>query len=109
MRLSRTSTNMLRVAVGVTLAFIYIPLIVVAIYAFNGGSTFQWPPESLTTHWFGTAIDNQGARDAGPPRRAVDVGQGRRGGDGDRPRPRHTRVAGRLAPRLLRPRDGFLP
>src|SRR3954463_16623013 len=64
MRLSRTSRNMLRVAVGVTLAFIYIPLIVVAIYAFNAGSTFQWPPDGLTTDWFGTAIDNQGARDA---------------------------------------------
>ena len=55
---------MLRVAVGVTLAFIYIPLIVVAIYAFNAGSTFHWPPEGLTTDWFGTAIDNPGARDA---------------------------------------------
>ena len=64
MRLSRTSQNLLRLAVGITLAFIYIPLIVIAIYAFNGGNTFQWPPESLTTHWFGDAIDNQGARDA---------------------------------------------
>ena len=64
MRLSRTSRNLLRVCVGITLAFIYIPLVVVAIYAFNGGQTLQWPPESLTTHWFGTAIDNRGARDA---------------------------------------------
>ena len=55
---------MLGVGVGVTLAFIYIPLIVIAIYAFNGGTTLKWPLESVTTEWFGKAIENQGARDA---------------------------------------------
>jgi putative spermidine/putrescine transport system permease protein len=50
--------------VFITLAFIYIPLIVIAIYAFNGGNSLQWPPPSLTTEWFGQAIDNSGARDA---------------------------------------------
>jgi putative spermidine/putrescine transport system permease protein len=55
---------MLGLGVGVTLAFIYIPLIVIAIYAFNGGTTLSWPLESVTTEWFGKALDNQGARDA---------------------------------------------
>jgi putative spermidine/putrescine transport system permease protein len=55
---------MLGLGVGVTLAFIYIPLVVIAIYAFNGGTTLSWPLESVTTEWFGKAIDNQGARDA---------------------------------------------
>jgi putative spermidine/putrescine transport system permease protein len=64
MRLSRTTENLLRVGVWITLAFIYIPLIVVAIYAFNGGTTFKWPLESLTTEWFPKAFENQGARDA---------------------------------------------
>jgi putative spermidine/putrescine transport system permease protein len=64
MRLSRGTRNVLRVGVGITLAFIYIPLIVIGIYAFNGGLTLEWPPPSLTTKWFGEAIDNQGARDA---------------------------------------------
>jgi putative spermidine/putrescine transport system permease protein len=64
MRLSRPTRNLLRAGVGVTLAFIYIPLIVIAIYAFNGGTTLVWPPESLTTEWFPKAIENQGARDA---------------------------------------------
>jgi putative spermidine/putrescine transport system permease protein len=50
--------------VFVTLAFIYIPLIVIAVYAFNGGTSLKWPPPHLTTEWFGQAIDNQGARDA---------------------------------------------
>jgi putative spermidine/putrescine transport system permease protein len=64
MRVSRRSQNLLRAGVGVTLAFIYIPLIVIAIYAFNGSTTLEWPPSNLTLHWFGDAINNAGARDA---------------------------------------------
>jgi putative spermidine/putrescine transport system permease protein len=64
MRLSRRARILLRIGVGITLAFIYIPLILIAIYAFNGGNTLQWPPPSLTTHWFGVAIRNHGVRDA---------------------------------------------
>jgi putative spermidine/putrescine transport system permease protein len=64
MTFSRRSRNLLRIGVGVTLTFIYIPLIVIAIYAFNGATTLEWPPSSLTFHWFGKAIQNQGARDA---------------------------------------------
>jgi putative spermidine/putrescine transport system permease protein len=64
MRLSTTTRNFLRGGVAITLAFIYIPLIVIAIYAFNGGNSLAWPPPSLTTEWFSQAIDNQGARDA---------------------------------------------
>jgi putative spermidine/putrescine transport system permease protein len=64
MRLSPATRNLLRGGVFITLAFIYIPLIVITIYAFNGGNSLEWPPPSLTTHWFGDAIDNPGARDA---------------------------------------------
>ncbi len=64
MTLSHYTRNLLRVGVGITLAFIYIPLIVIAIYAFNGGNSLAWPPPDLTTKWFGEAIDNTGARDA---------------------------------------------
>jgi putative spermidine/putrescine transport system permease protein len=64
MTLSHSTRNLLRVGVGITLAFIYIPLIVIAIYAFNGGNSLAWPPPDLTTKWFGQAIDNTGARDA---------------------------------------------
>jgi len=55
---------MLRIGVGVTLAFIYIPLIVIAIYAFNGGGTLKWPIETFTTEWFPKAFENDGAREA---------------------------------------------
>ena len=64
MRLSPATRNFLRAGVAVTLAFIYLPLFVIAVYAFNGGNSLAWPPDSLTTEWFGKAIDNSGARDA---------------------------------------------
>src|SRR5918996_1253356 len=64
MRLSRRSQWLLRVAVAVGLAFIYIPLIVIAIYAFNSSTTLEWPPPGLTFDWIGKAFDNEGARDA---------------------------------------------
>jgi putative spermidine/putrescine transport system permease protein len=64
MRLSRRSRILLRVGVGITLAFIYVPLIVIAIYAFNDDRTLQWPPPALTLDWFPKAFENEGARDA---------------------------------------------
>jgi putative spermidine/putrescine transport system permease protein len=64
MRLSPATRNFLRGGVAITLAFIYLPLVVIAIYAFNGGSSLEWPPPSFTAHWFGDAIQNSGARDA---------------------------------------------
>jgi len=50
--------------VVVTLAFIYIPLLVIVLYAFNESRLLQWPPPGLTLEWFGKALDNTGARDA---------------------------------------------
>ena len=64
MRLSRGSNVLLRVGVGLTLAFIYVPLIVIAIYAFNASTTLAWPPPGFTLAWFGEAVDNPGAREA---------------------------------------------
>ena len=64
MRVSGTSAWMLRAGVAVTLAFIYVPLIVIAIYAFNSGTTLAWPPDGLTLDWFDRALQNTGARDA---------------------------------------------
>jgi putative spermidine/putrescine transport system permease protein len=64
MRLSARSQWLLRAGVGLTLAFIYIPLAVITLYAFNESRLLQWPPPGLTLDWFGKAFDNQGARDA---------------------------------------------
>src|SRR4051794_24210771 len=64
MTLSPKYRNLLRIGVGITLAFIYIPLLVIAIYAFNGGTTLKWPLDSVTTKWFSEAIHDSAARDA---------------------------------------------
>jgi putative spermidine/putrescine transport system permease protein len=40
------------------LGFIYLPLIVLAIYAFNSSRIQVWPPTSLTLHWFFEAAAN---------------------------------------------------
>src|SRR5438876_10238645 len=64
MRLSRRSKVLLRVAVGVTLAFIYVPLMVIVIYAFNSSNVLEWPPPGFTTHWFSQAFQDSGPRDA---------------------------------------------
>jgi putative spermidine/putrescine transport system permease protein len=63
-RLSKRAALLLRLAVGVGLAFIYIPLIVLAIYAFNASNILEWPPPGLTLDWFPKAIEDQSARDA---------------------------------------------
>jgi putative spermidine/putrescine transport system permease protein len=55
---------MLRAGVGATLAFIYIPLAVVFVYAFNESRLLEWPPPGLTLEWFGKAFESEGARDA---------------------------------------------
>ncbi len=64
MRLSRRSTNLLRIAVGVGLGFIYIPLIVIAIYAFNASNLLEWPPPGLTLDWFPKAFQDADVRNA---------------------------------------------
>jgi putative spermidine/putrescine transport system permease protein len=55
---------LLRVGAGLTLAFIYIPLLVIALYAFNQNVTQAWPIENYSTKWFSVAWDNPGVRDA---------------------------------------------
>jgi len=64
MRLSKRTHLLLRLAVGVGLAFIYIPLIVIAIYAFNASSITKWPPSGLTLDWFPRAVEDEFAREA---------------------------------------------
>jgi putative spermidine/putrescine transport system permease protein len=64
MTLSRRSALLLRLAMGVGLAFIYIPLVVIVIYAFNSSNILEWPPPGLTLDWFPKAIENEFARDA---------------------------------------------
>jgi putative spermidine/putrescine transport system permease protein len=61
---SRTARIFLRLGAGATLAFIYFPLIVIAIYAFNENISQTWPIEHYTTKWFSVAWHNPDVRDA---------------------------------------------
>ena len=64
MRLSLAGRFLLRGGVAVALTFIYVPLLVVVVTSFNADSTFSWPPEELTLHWWSAAGQNAGAREA---------------------------------------------
>ena len=64
MRISPLAKLGLRIATGVTLAFIYVPLAIIVLYAFNSRRTLTWPIPGLTFKWFGKAFDNPGVRDA---------------------------------------------
>ncbi len=46
------------------LAFVYVPIAVVALNSFNSDRTFGWPPPSLTTKWWSLAAHAEGPRDA---------------------------------------------
>lgn len=61
---SRGARVLIRVMSALTLAFIYIPLAVVILYAFSASVGFRWPIESFTTRWFGVAWRNGLVRQA---------------------------------------------
>jgi putative spermidine/putrescine transport system permease protein len=64
MHISNGLRWVLRIGTGITLAFIYIPLVVIAIYAFNESRSQAWPIDGFTLEWFDRAINNPGVRDA---------------------------------------------
>ncbi|MEX0673562.1 MAG: ABC transporter permease [Gaiellaceae bacterium] len=64
MTLSPVGRLLLRVATGLTLVFIYLPLAIVGLYAFNESRIQSWPLQGLTLKWFERALHNPGARDA---------------------------------------------
>jgi putative spermidine/putrescine transport system permease protein len=64
MAISPRMKALLRLATGLTLAFIYLPLVVIALYAFNERRTQTWPIPGWTLDWFEKAFHNPGVRDA---------------------------------------------
>jgi putative spermidine/putrescine transport system permease protein len=61
---SASARWLLRIGAGLTLAFIYVPLLVIAIYAFNENISQTWPIEQYTTKWFRVAWEDENVRDA---------------------------------------------
>ena len=64
MRLSKRAKALLGVAVALGLAFIYIPLLVIAVQAFNASKILKWPPPGFTFEWFEKAFESESAREA---------------------------------------------
>ena len=58
------SAVFLRVATALTLAFIYLPLFVIGLYAFNESITQGWPISGYTLDWFGEAWRDDSVREA---------------------------------------------
>jgi putative spermidine/putrescine transport system permease protein len=54
----------LRIMSGAVLVFLYVPLIVVVLYAFTKSPNATWPPELFTFSWFTKAWDNPDLRPA---------------------------------------------
>jgi putative spermidine/putrescine transport system permease protein len=61
---SRTLRALLRTGTALTLAFIYFPLMVLALYAFNRSRVQRWPIDGLSVKWIDAALNNPGARAA---------------------------------------------
>ena len=56
---SRLARILLRLASGGVLFFLYLPLLVVVLYAFNPSRIQTWPPQGFTLHWFEEALANR--------------------------------------------------
>ena len=56
------SSVWLRVATIAILAFLYVPLIFIVLYAFDTDKTQAWPIQGLTLDWFGDALANEDMR-----------------------------------------------
>ncbi|HEX7195936.1 MAG TPA: ABC transporter permease, partial [Candidatus Limnocylindria bacterium] len=64
MREPRAVRWALRLATALTLAFIYVPLLVVAVYAFNASNIQTWPIREVSLRWFERAFADGSIRDA---------------------------------------------
>ncbi|HKG09974.1 MAG TPA: ABC transporter permease [Gaiellaceae bacterium] len=61
---SRAARLLLGLGALATLAFIYGPLIVIGLYAFNANVTQGWPIDDFSTKWFRVAWEDEAVRQA---------------------------------------------
>jgi putative spermidine/putrescine transport system permease protein len=54
----------LRVWVALVLLFLFIPIALIVLYAFNKSNIESWPIPGVTTHWFAVAWDDSQVRSA---------------------------------------------
>ena len=61
---SPVARGMLKLSTALTLTFLYAPLVVLSLYAFNDSRIQRWPLSGFTLEWWGRAAGNAGARAA---------------------------------------------
>jgi putative spermidine/putrescine transport system permease protein len=61
---SRATRVLVKAGTAVTLLFLYVPLAIVVIYAFNDAIGQSWPIRDYTTKWFGIAFREPAVREA---------------------------------------------
>jgi putative spermidine/putrescine transport system permease protein len=54
----------LRLVTAVILVFIYVPIVLIVLQAFNPNRAASWPPSGFSLRWIEAALDNEGLRDA---------------------------------------------
>ena len=54
----------LRIWVGLVLAFLFLPILLIVLYAFDPATVESWPISGFTWHWFAVAWDDQMVRAA---------------------------------------------
>jgi putative spermidine/putrescine transport system permease protein len=61
---TRSTRISLAICSALVIAFLWIPLVIIALYAFNSSNIQGWPISSWTLHWFRVAWHNEEARSA---------------------------------------------
>jgi putative spermidine/putrescine transport system permease protein len=61
---SRATRNGLWIWTGLVLAFLWIPLVLIGVYAFNSSNVQSWPIPGWTVHWFHVAWSDPDVRDS---------------------------------------------
>ena len=59
---SRTARILIKLGSLLGILFLWVPLVIVAIYAFNASIGQKWPIEHFTTKYFGLAWRNPDVR-----------------------------------------------
>ena len=61
---TRTTRIGLWIWTGLVVAFLWIPLVIIGVYAFNSSNVQSWPIPGWTFHWFHVAWSNPDVRNS---------------------------------------------
>ena len=69
---------------ALVITFLWIPLVIIGLYAFNKSNIQGWPISSWTLHWFSVTWHNAEARKRSKSKWSSRLRRVSRGGEGDR-------------------------